>query len=469
MRSPVIALVLGLALPLHGAEAAPAPLRLTPAWQAQGEPRDGLAFGTRAMAAGDINGDGFDDLVVGDPLWGGQRGKAYIFLGSAKGLGPHPAWTLAGEAKDERFGDRVGQAGDVNGDGYDDIFVAAPGWKGGLGRCVVFYGSAKGLAKAPDWSVSPESAGEQFGDCTHPTGDLNGDGYDDLAVGGFSYDKSRGRVRLYQGSRQGLGSRPVWEAQGEGEGDWFGYGIGTAGDVNGDGIDDLLAGAKYNKQGGPDAGKAYLYEGSKGALGKAAWTWEGSAHANASLRICTAGDVNGDGYDDVLVTAPGVTGTLGELDIFFGSAGGLGPKPDQVFHGPEWGLIFFGQGACPVGDVLGDGYTAVAVAGRDRQGLGKVLVFRGSAQGLEAQPSWEIDGTVGGSTFGQWIAPAGDLDGDGLADLVISADSPSPGHLYVVYGRQFRASLGAAAPKRVSRAKVLHGYLWKKSTKNDIY
>src|SRR5690606_26726968 len=208
-------------------------------------------------------------------------------------------------------------------------------------------------------------------------------GYDDLAIGAYGYDSNRGRVRLYLGSAQGLAKRPVWRRDGEAAHDWYGYGVGAGGDVNGDGFADLLAGAKYNDQGGANAGKAYLHLGAKAGLAEeAAWAYQGRrAGANASVRVSVAGDVNGDGYDDVLVTSPGEDGQGGELALFFGGPNGLKRAPDQRIHAPA-GLSFFGQGACPAGDLDGDGYADVAVHGRSAEGRGHALVYRGSAKGL---------------------------------------------------------------------------------------
>jgi hypothetical protein len=440
----------------------PAPQLLTPSWSVAGS-ETGSQFGMRAMSAGDVNGDGFDDLIVGAPQWGQGRGQAHLYLGSARGLGARPAWTTQGGEAGELWGNRVGQAGDVNGDGDGDVYVAAPGWRGGQGRVAVFYGSKQGLRARPDWVAAPGDLGGLFGDCTHPTGDLNGDGYDDLAIGAYGYDSNRGRVRLYLGSAQGMAQRPVWQRDGEAAHDWYGYGVGAAGDVNGDGFADLLAGAKYNDQGGANAGKAYLYWGAPaGPSMDGAWTYLGrKPGANASVRVSVAGDVNGDGFSDVLLTAPGEDGQGGELALFLGGLGGLKRGPDQRIQTPK-GLSFFGQGACPAGDLDGDGFDDVAVHGRGAEGRGHALIYRGSAKGLSAHPVWQVDGPEPADRFAWWLAPAGDVDGDGLSDLVISAESQGAGRIHVVLGRQFRAALGDPAPPLRLSGKRLRGYLPKK-------
>jgi hypothetical protein len=265
---------------------------------------------------------------------------------------------------------------------------------------------------------------------------------------------------LYLGSAQGLSQQPVWQRDGEAAHDWYGYGVGAAGDVNGDGFADLLAGAKYNDEAGANAGKAYLYLGAPaGPSTDAAWTYPGRrTGANASVRVSVAGDLNGDGYDDVLVTSPQENGQGGELALFFGGSNGLKRAPDQRIRAPA-GLSFFGQGACPAGDLDGDGYADVAVHGRSFDGRGHALIYRGSAKGLSAHPVWQVDGPELADRFAWWLA---DVDGDGLADLVISAESQGPGRVYVVLGRQFREALGDPAPPLRLSEKRLRGYLPKK-------
>ena len=325
---------------------------ISPSWTARGEDA-ASRFGYRACYAGDVNGDGYSDLIVGAPGFDHSRGKAYLYLGGPKGLSEKPAWTFQGEEPGDAFGDRVGSAGDVNGDGFGDIYVSASSWKHGLGKLYVFHGGAAGpganavLERAWKEGSPPLS----FGDLQPvPTGDLNGDGFDDLAVGAYGFDGTRGEVFVYYGSKQGLAKAPAWRAEGESKGDQFGYGLGPAGDVNGDGYDDLVIASKYHSQGQPQAGKAYLYLGSAKGLGRASWTALGrSQGANLGTRVYGAGDLNGDGLPDLAWQAPPTqTKAAGKSWPMLARPSGLAGQPFFILAAPE-GRTGFGFCLGPLG------------------------------------------------------------------------------------------------------------------------
>ena len=233
----------------------------TPALMLTGE-ATGNFFGFSVASAGDVNGDGYADLLVGAYFYNSQQGRAYLYLGSGSGLSATPALTLTGEAGSSQFGISVASAGDVNGDGYADLVVGAAGHNGNQGRAYLYLGSGSGLSATPALTLTGEAGSSQFGISVASAGDVNGDGYADLLVGAYLYNSGQGRAYLYLGSGSGLGATPALTFTGEATGDQYGLSVASAGDVNGDGYADLVVGARgYNSS----QGRAYLYMGNESA------------------------------------------------------------------------------------------------------------------------------------------------------------------------------------------------------------
>ena len=440
-------------------------------WSGSGEAA-GNDYGWSLASAGDVNGDGYSDAIVGAYGFSSAEGKAYLYMGTASGLSSSASWTAVGEAAGNYFGMSVASAGDVNGDGYSDVVIGARNHNSNTGKAYLYLGSSTGLSSSASWAATGESTGSYFGNCVASAGDVNGDGFSDVVVGAYGYATNTGRAYIYLGGVSGLSTSYSWARTGETAGDNYSFSIATAGDVNGDGYSDVIVGAyKYNSE----AGKAYLYLGSASGLSTAlSWSQPG---ADVSYRfgmcVSTAGDVNGDGYSDVVIGANYYNGRMGKAYVFNGSASGLSVSSSWTANG-ELAGAGFGFNVASAGDVNGDGYSDIAIGSPQyNSNQGKAYVFLGSASGASGTASWTGVGAGATDRYGYGLAPAGDVNGDGYPDLLVGAPyaSTSTGASYLYLGnggpsktirpRQLRNDLsapvapGGNAYEQAFRAKML--------------
>jgi PKD repeat protein len=424
----------GRAYVYHGSKAG---LSIIADWTAESNQAD-AEFGWSVGTAGDVNGDGYDDVIVAAHWYdNGQtdEGRVYVYHGSASGLRTTASWTMESDQPHAYSGGSVSTAGDVNGDGYDDVIVGANYYDNGQtdeGRAFVYHGSATGLSVAADWTAESNQAGALFGDSVGTAGDVNGDGYDDVVVGAGNYDGDQvneGWAFVYHGSATGLSTAADWTAEGDQVSAQFGRSVGTAGDVNGDGYDDVIVTALFYDNGETDEGRAFVYHGSATGLSTVAdWTAESDqAYPAFGVSAGTAGDVNGDGYDDVVVGAPGYDN--GQMDegrafVYHGSATGLSATADWTAESNQDGGGL-GWSVGTAGDVDGDGYADVILGARyydnGQTDEGRAFIYHGSAPGLSATAHWMAEGNQDGAEFGRAVGTAGDVNGDGYDDVIVGA------------------------------------------------
>ena len=345
------------------------PLMTSPAWTAEPN-QTGALMGFSVATAGDVNGDGFSDVIVG--AWGydnGQtdEGRALVYHGSPTGLSLASNWTAESNLAGALFGWSVATAGDVNADGFADVIVGAWSYDGGEtdeGRAFVYHGSPSGLSLTPEWTAESDQTNAQFGTRVATAGDVNGDGFADVIVGAPFFDNDlsyEGRAFVYHGSVSGLSISPNWTAEGNQTGVQFGNTLATAGDVNGDGFADVIVGAVVYSNGEGNEGRAFVFHGGASGLNSAPdWTAESDqASANFGISVATAGDVNGDGFSDVMVGAwlhDGGQTDEGRAFVYHGSAGGLQTVLQWAVEGEQAGASF-GFSLATAGDVNGDGCT----------------------------------------------------------------------------------------------------------------
>ncbi len=450
----------GRAYVYHGSAAGLAP---SADWSAESNQASAL-FGGSVSAAGDVNGDGYGDVIVGAYFYDNgepDEGRAYVYHGSAAGLGTSAAWSAESDQASASFGRSVSGAGDRNGDGYSDVIVGADGYDNGEldeGRAYFYHGSASGLTASAAWTVESDQASAHFGNSVSETGDLNHDGYGDVIIGAYAYDNGvsdAGRAYVYHGSSSGPGASAAWTGEPD-QLSGFGVSVSTAGDVNGDGYGDVIVGAPFHDNGQDNEGRAYVYHGSASGLGSSlAWTVESNqGFANFGFSVSGAGDVNGDGHDDVIVGAPAIDSQRGEGSayLYHGSASGLATSVAWTADSDQ-GVARFGVSVSAAGDVNGDGYGDVVVGAyaydNGEIDEGRAYVYHGSPVGLGTSAAWTAESGQAIAYFGSSVSAAGDVNGDGYGDVIVGAyfydnEESGEGRAYVYHGSGAGLSTSAA-------------------------
>jgi hypothetical protein len=423
---------------------------LTPiyVWYDEGE-NDGVRFGHSVSTAGDINGDDFTDAIVGSPNYkieGITPGAAFVYLGGFNGLNDNYLHFLTPMQHGYNFGISVSHAGDINNDGFDDVIVGADNYQvqgetGAYGAAYIYYGSPTGLDEINyEVIVGPQKA-SQFGFTVSGVGDVNGDEHDDVVIGAISYSngqKNEGSVYLYLGSEEGIALTPFWQFENNNATSQLGYAISGLGDLNQDGYDDFSISAPFYDydENLINNGAVYVFLGSEfGPNAEPDWGETGSEpNEYFGFSIACAGDVINNGYNDLIIGA----NKLSAAYIFFNSAGELGTEPgwsitsDQTNSG-------FGYSVAGLGDVNNDGFADIAIGAPyymdDQPEEGAVFVFCGSNMGLNPTECWKTFGDKAETEYGFSISFAGDLNNDNRNDLLIG--SPS-------YRRDSKTKMGRA-------------------------
>ncbi len=353
-------------------------------------------------------------------------------------LSTTPDWAVESNQSNAWFGWSVASAGDVNGDGFSDVIVGARQYDNGEtdeGAAFVYHGSFFGLSTTPDWTAESNQAGAEFGISVASAGDVNGDGFSDVIVGAWYFDNSQtdeGAAFVYHGSALGLNTTADWTTYGGVANAWYGFFVASAGDVNNDGFSDVIVGApNYLNQ-----GAAYAYYGSSSGLNTVAdwFTTVTVSNALYGRSVASAGDVNGDGYSDVIVGSNGFTNTFtgeGAAFVYHGSALGLNTSAAWVTYGNQT-QARYGVSVASAGDVNGDGFSDVIVGAWGFDAIngneGAAFVWCGSANGVNSgvngtpvNAAWAAFGSQVGMELGSSVASAGDVNGDGFSDVIVGA------------------------------------------------
>lgn len=436
--------------------------------------------GRSVSSTGDINGDGYDDVIVGAPFPGTTPGLSFVVFGKAGGwdpvlplstLGGASGFRIVGETAGDFIGDAVSSAGDVNGDGLSDLLVGARGFDDNgnelSGAAYVIFGKQSGwgaefdltdINGANGFRLNGETAEDFVGGAVASAGDVNGDGFADVIISGVYENTGEGRSYVVFGKATGwsdeidlssLNGTNGFQINAEETDDAAGAAVSSAGDVNGDGFDDIFIGAPGTND--VEAGGSYVIFGKASGWsanldlsslnGANGFELIGrQIYDQSGFTVSSAGDINGDGFDDMIignglsVYAP-IEGGISY--VVFGKASGWSADLDlgtlngtngfRIDQGPPFQLRGIVAGA---GDVNGDGLDDFLVAfgsGTGNYGADNYLIY-GRESGWDADLDLStINGTngfrlEGGATStGSSLDSAGDVNGDGFDDLILGA------------------------------------------------
>jgi hypothetical protein len=432
-------------------------------WVGSGSSQES-GVGYSVTGVGDLNGDGFGDFAAGAPLASG--GSVLVYLGTSTGPAASPDWILE-ESGSSFFGVSVAGAGDINGDGYSDLVIGAYRSSNGEfeeGKAFVYLGSASGLSTTSAWTAESNQTSSWYGSSVAGAGDLNRDGYDDLVVGARNYDNGQsneGAAFVYLGSASGPSTSVDWILESDVGSSYFGSSVAGAGDINGDGYSDLLVSAfNYNGE-----GAAFVYTGSaSGVSSTPAWI-SPSNPLNFGASAAGAGDINGDGYSDIVVGVYGYSNGEsfeGAVSVYTGSAAGLSSTPVWSIESNQT-MAYLGFSVAGAGDTNGDGYSDILVGAYQYDNLelneGGFFLYLGSSAGLQSNASQVEYANTPGAWLGYSVAGAGDVNGDGFDDILAGAP------YYALYGAAFlytgAASTLASTPSytvEINELGAHHGF-----------
>ncbi|MBN2543365.1 FG-GAP repeat protein [bacterium] len=394
-------------------------------------------FGISLSNAGDLNGDGADDLVVGGNVTR-DIGGAYIFFGGAL-LDSVPDITTIGEARVDNYGYSVTGVGDINEDGFDDILIGAlynDARGPRTGKAYLYFGG-EDMDSLPDMVFTGRDSLDDFSCCLDGDYDFNNDGVPDFIVGAVqagwasSYVPDSlvrpGEALIFYGGTA-LDSDPDIVVRGENPMDFFGGTVSGIQDFNGDGYDDFISGGYHYSEVESVAGRAYLYLSSEFPDTTPDLIMSGRIEDETFGDIVAdPGDINGDGFGDLLVGASKNRDTgisTGVIYIYYGGEE-VDPTPDIIIFGEREGDRF-GWACETIGDINGDLLPDLAVSAprNDAAGenAGKVYIFLGFTETVlywQAELIFTLPGYIPTRlTIGQYSLGSDGYD-RGIDDLLI--------------------------------------------------
>lgn len=389
-----------------------------------------------AAASGDVNGDGYSDVVIGAPGYThgeANEGAVFVFYGSSRGVNPTTYTLLEKNVENGRFGMFLASGGDVDGDGTDDIVVGTPFYAGDFdysqGAIYVFYGVKNGTVNTTPDIYNEVRYNGHFGISVAIAKDLNGDGYDDIVVGADKTNSGTGMVAVIYGGPWGILYTTSTEIYPPSNIYVFGVRVAGAGDVNNDTYGDILI---------SNGDSVFVYHGSILGVRNTPNTRlvVPTGAGGFGLALAGGGDITGDGFDDIVVGARDANNESGAFYIYKGSSNGIVAAPiDYIQSNVDHEHL--GHHVAIAKDINGDGHSDVIVsgAGQDHWAIttpseGTAYVYYGTSNGISHTPASTIVSDRSSSSLGSAATSAGDVNGDGYSDVLIGAQYYSNTQLY---------------------------------------
>ena len=429
---------------------------------------------------GDFNGDGYSDMLVGGPYYGG-RGRIYLYFGKSAAFNNGEDWNVTAKGEvdaSSTYGYSVAFAGDVNADGFADILAGAPTHVDG-GRVYLYPGSespGSGITNGYSQIITAPTSGTAFGVEVAGAGDVDADGFADFLIGAFEDGGAANPDAsgfLYRGGSDGAAADPVGTLVAEthlpaetqlsvtestsGQGRFVA--VGGVGDVDGDGYGDFLVASPSANQ---NDGLIRIFHGSAQVAANPLpdLTIYGVTDERLGTSAAGAGDFNGDGYDDFL-SGTNFPGIQKDSAYIFQGGPDMDGQPDLYLENPadlpHWSDEFgdYGIAVAPIGDRNNDGYDDVAVGAPTTQAaqfpnIGVVTYFYGGAARTGQSTNW-FQGWNRDELVGHALASSGDINGDGRDDTIVGAHlavtGDGNGRIYLDYGQPTGIDAAFAAPE----------------------
>jgi len=441
----------------------------------------GADAGLTVSDAGDVNGDGIDDLITGE---------GFVVFGKLDGYGAkldlqrldgRNGFKLSGIAPHDAY-IVVSAAGDINNDGFDDVIIGAPGATSDIGTSYLVFGASvfeknlnvSTLNGINGFKLVGAAPGDYLGRSVSSAGDINNDGFDDIILGAWGADSNGSGSRasyVVFGKAGGfaavldiatLDGTNGFKISGVAAGAGFGRSVSSAGDVNNDGFDDIVIGAWTADF---ERGASYVVFGKAGVFaasfdlstlnGSNGFKLSGGSADRSGCSVSVAGDINGDGFSDVIIGAYKPHAYGPGAYVVFGRANGFPSNVDLSTLDGSNGFRLSGVGerdntgrsVSGVGDFNGDGFSDFIVAApapQNRDIYAASYVVFGKPGGFAPNMSLStLDGSNGFKVSGAgfWVSGAGDINRDGLDDVIIGNFSGTPD---VIFGCAVEVSINDA-------------------------